>query len=457
MNQPTMDAGLDALLYLTRAYAFYDSKVSEEQLELRALLDGKPIFPIRLPTDPEKVPFDHVDQSAVIELKKPPFSLERYVWVPHVELRFPPTRPVHASADTTLYVGLGRCLPGISVIFFSLSITFPRTPETEETVAILQSHLRDDQSRDGLTIKSDGTIHTSCLNFIKECAKRMGIREECAERVGIREECAERVGIREECAERIGIRARAQWATWITELRTGQAETIATCEDDDDLRRTYGLLTADEGWSYVPATRAKEIADHSWSSRRFLWVGAFGSGVVVYNDKPPEYGEAITRFFREWFGASRQYFADAFQIAGLDHGILYSLEAATLLKLTAECFIQDIKDTLRFNERTQTTRLRWSELTRGHLGSMQLRAFQFLDHVRDIGIGELGNLDRFIADETGLTRIVNDVKRYAELIDGQLTNVTTLLLNIIVILLGFIAAVAAATAAVPAVIALLHL
>jgi len=307
------------------------------------------------------------------------------------------------------------------VVFLSFSIMFDGRPDTDRLVAIVQSHLRDDGSLDGVTIESNETRYTSCRSFATHCADQLKLGSD-----------------------------PDSTAFWIAEMRTGQAREMFTPVTHDVARRTYGLLTADEGWCFVPECRVDEIMTRNWSSRDFLWVGAFSTGVVVYNDKNSDYGDAISKFYSDWFATDRPYYSDMFHVAGLDHGPLYALEAAIVLKLTAEQLIRDIEDLVGSQSKNglSTVKVSWLEFLRPHVGSMQLRVFKYLDHVRHVGIGELSSLDALIANELGLTSTIKDVARFGEMIDSQSTNLTTMRLNGIVIVLTIVTVLIAAVALV---------
>jgi hypothetical protein len=352
--------------------------------------------------------FADAGQSVITELGR--CELERSVWVPEIKVHFPAGPTVNAEAK--LLIGLNdKAKRSARVVFLSLAIAFEEMAGTDQLIALLQSHLRDDDSLDGLTVESSGTEHTSCKRFMESCARQLGLD------------------------------ATSPTPFWITEVRTQDAEALLSSSNDYLIRRTYGLLTLDEGWRYVPQSRAREVVcNQHWSSRDFLWVGAFGTGVVVYNGKDRRYGRDASAFFCRWFAAEREYYSDIFHVAGLDHGVLFAVEAATELKLTAQSIIDEMESLMKRQKggRFTTIQASWSEPLRGQLPSMQLRAFSYLERVRGVGIGELGSLDKLIANENRLPAMINEVARFGEMVDGQSMNLATIRLTTMVVVLTLV-------------------
>ncbi len=365
---------------------------------------------IRCLNDDEEKEFADADESVILELSR--CELKRSVWESEIKVQFP-TGTTVGDIETKVFMEIGKCNPPVRALFLSLAIafdaSFDETIDVDRLIALLQSYRRDDNTSEGLTVENNGRTYSSCKRFM-EC-----------------------------CANQLGLPKSEPTVFWITEVRTDHAKALLTNTDDDLRRRTYGLLTLDEGWRYVPQARVCGLVARHWSSRNFLWVGAFGTGFVIYNGKSPQYSRHASAFFRDWFAVERPYYSDIFHIAGLDHGVLFALEAVTELKLTAESIIKDMEGLIKRQGSGLTTiQASWREPFLGELGSMRLRAFTYLDHVRGIGIGELGTLDTLIANEMGLPAMINDVARFGEMIDGQSMNLATIRLNAIVIALTFV-------------------
>jgi hypothetical protein len=413
---PVSDDEHMSLLYVTHAYSC--RRQVQDEIE-QAKEDG--LLRSFTKTDPEHDQFWCPGAPVTEELSKSSIGVkERYVWCKDAHLQFPASRAQLDHGTTLkLYMGVANTMGNVNVVLFSLSICLERSDSFEPLIPILHSCLRDDQSLQGLSVLGEGKTYSSCQSFMTHCAGSVLKK---------------------------GPPGDPSYF-WIAELNTGEASEALAGSDTEIARRTYGLLCADEGWSYVPAPRARQLVSHYWSVRNFLWVGASEKSVVIYNDKSHEYSTRSSKFFLDWFGVLKPYYSTKFHVAGLDHGVLYSVEGAILLKLSSECLIGEIKGVVGTTKTGDSSvEFSMADLFRGVLHSMSLRVFNYLLEVRHIGISELGSLDQFILDRFGVTKTINDVERYSEMIDGQLENLVSLRLNLIVIALTVVTALLAVLA-----------
>jgi hypothetical protein len=404
-----------ALLYMSYAYGYTSDPPPWRGVppgDLAANSEG-----LLRPLDHrESKEFSETDMGVLHELNKPPFALERSRWRDDIEVQFPKQHPFAGTVDTKLLVSVGSNSADLNVVFLSLSVTFDEQPETDRLVALLQSHLQDGGPSGGLAVMSAGITHSSCKQFIQSCAAHLHIPD---------------------CKS---------VPFWITEFRTGQARTMRASADPALARQGYGVLTTDEGWRDVPEDHAIQVLKTQWTSRDFFTACASGNGVVVYNDKDHLYGRRATTFFDGWFSTPKPYYSTIFHVAGLDHGVLYSIEAAIQLRLAAEQLTEAAVHALGNGQaRSLLTSLKvsWGELIHPRVSSMQLSVLRFLELVRYVDVGELRNLDQMIAEQVGLTARRQEVARVSEVIDTQSMNLAATRLNTLVAALTLLATLAA--------------
>ncbi len=99
-------------------------------------------------------------------------------------------------------------------------------------------------------------------------------------------------------------------------------------------RQIYGLLTADEGWRFVPKDVAIEKTNMKWRTRNFFLAIPLHSCVLFINlldgDTHKQYIES-QKLLRAKFGHTlEEYFTFKPRIAGLKHGPLLFLEIASI-------------------------------------------------------------------------------------------------------------------------------
>ena len=99
-------------------------------------------------------------------------------------------------------------------------------------------------------------------------------------------------------------------------------------------RQIYGLLTADEGWRFVPEDVAIEKTNMKWRTRNFVLAIPLHFCVLLINmlngDTHKQYIKS-QKLIRTKFGCSlEEYFKIKPKIAGLNHGPLLNLEIASI-------------------------------------------------------------------------------------------------------------------------------
>jgi hypothetical protein len=235
-----------------------------------------------------------------------------------------------------------------------------------------------------------------------------------------------------------------------------------------DLRALYGLVTGDEGWRYASSELVERTLARGWGSREFFWVTALGEGVLLVNDKPRTYGEDADIFFRRWLGMQEPYYAANFDVAGLDHGILYNAERVVNIAVRAEDVMVELKDMIDtfsrqrtrglFPTATEIKKMIRRQRTRGttvankpsrvfgKLHSVRLKLFECRETAGRTRIAELGKLYHKLEDAMGLNPRLETLDIYASWLDDEVFAAQTIILAQLSFIVSILALIVAAIA-----------
>ena len=100
----------------------------------------------------------------------------------------------------------------------------------------------------------------------------------------------------------------------------------------------YGIITTDEGWRYVPKNIVESVLNPRWGTRDFVTAIPFSYGMLLFNLKDSDVHQKYLVFQNEYRQFNTQhlnYFNFDYSIAGLDHGILFTIEKANALRILA--------------------------------------------------------------------------------------------------------------------------
>jgi hypothetical protein len=171
-------------------------------------------------------------------------------------------------------------------------------------------------------------------------------------------------------------------------------------------RPFYGLLTADEGWRFVPAEIAKDRMQLRWSTRSYLDVIAYQNAVLVINLENENYKNTQTGIRKKYGHDLDPYFAFSTKIAGLKNGPLLRLENAFLQLFIINQVSEACKE--------RGSSIKGIEMNREKL----LDAFQNLSC---INIPELDILGKKVLKAMKIPRATKDLKENLGTVENSLT------------------------------------
>jgi hypothetical protein len=191
----------------------------------------------------------------------------------------------------------------------------------------------------------------------------------------------------------------------------------------------YGLLMGDEGWRYVPSARTEQALDDAWSTRDYLTVLAQPSAALVVNlaERRTQERVASADTVRELIGLSLPHHSSLpGAIAGTDHGALHALAGGLSRKIESQRLEQELP---KLVERRRLDSLRITRYKRHRDARKSLYAG--LLRIGPGPIPEISALVGFLDERLGVTSAVDRLMRAASLIDMEVRDDRTFLINVI--------------------------
>lgn len=203
----------------------------------------------------------------------------------------------------------------------------------------------------------------------------------------------------------------------ITELNTLGESTDAEELTDGEARCIYGVLSGDEGWQHVPAALARSRLENSWSSRDFAKIVAFAGNYVMLNfnrgDTHAAYLEKQHRFAGPYWGGLNPYFTMDAATAGVNHGLLFSVETGMLVKTSMDRILNSRPDARRGSGGFLQNEIKRSKKYRADM-------IQTMNQLEKVNITELGELDALVMETLNNEKRMESLRNLLELVESDL-------------------------------------
>lgn len=180
----------------------------------------------------------------------------------------------------------------------------------------------------------------------------------------------------------------------------------------------YGIMTGDEGWRNVPHELALRRLENFWGSRDFIRFISFGANSVFINFSDSEtaktYRENRRSFDARFYGDMNPYFLMDSSIAGVNHGIMFSMELVMVMRIICNRIIRRQANYYTGNQNGNLRReIRRVKAYRGEL-------ITTLNKVENLSISEIGELERVMLVSQQIDPIIEKVKYLLELLESEL-------------------------------------
>lgn len=179
----------------------------------------------------------------------------------------------------------------------------------------------------------------------------------------------------------------------------------------------YGMMTGDEGYRNVPESLALERLSNRWGSRDFMGVICFGANTLLINlnnkDRYTDYVENRRSFDNRFYGDINPYFLLHSHYAGINHGVNYSIELATVIKCITNRILHNqskynASSSLNFGNDIRKTRKARAEM------------ITTLHRIENISISEVGEMERVLINGQQIEPLIDKCKYLLELIESEL-------------------------------------
>jgi hypothetical protein len=198
--------------------------------------------------------------------------------------------------------------------------------------------------------------------------------------------------------------------------RFGNIEEVSYIMQNEK-KRLYGIISGDEGWNHIPHDLADARIQADWSSRDYVEFITFGSNFLLLNltnsTAAQTYRVNQTNFGGTYYGGMNPYFAMNAAIAGVNHGIIFSVELVMAIKTIAHRILE-------FQASFQKSRTGNFKNDIRRTKDYRRELISTLNRVENIDMTELGELEKVILTSQQITPIIDKIKYLLELLESEL-------------------------------------
>ncbi len=180
----------------------------------------------------------------------------------------------------------------------------------------------------------------------------------------------------------------------------------------------YGLLTGDEGWKHVPQEMADQRLQNRWGSRDFMRLISFGSNSLFLNlNQSPDavnYRANRLNFDHSYYGDMDPYFSMDSNTAGVNHGILFSMELVMVIKTICNRILR--RQANHYSGKhggKPSEEIRRIKIYRGEL-------ITTLNRVENLELSEIGEMERVLLIGQQIDPLIEKIKYLLELLESEL-------------------------------------
>lgn len=196
----------------------------------------------------------------------------------------------------------------------------------------------------------------------------------------------------------------------------GNLSTINEVEETA-YKEIYGLMTGDEGWMFVPDDLVKKRLENKWGTRDFVAVYSLGMGTVLINldesDRYTEYMKRQNSYGGFYYGGTNPYFSIKSRLAGVAHGVFFSVETALVIKtIVNKVYAKQAEfrpsQTQHFEKQLHESR----EYRQQLISTLRL--------VENIGMSEIGELESMIFKSQEIEPVLEKLQYLLDLLEDEL-------------------------------------
>ena len=197
----------------------------------------------------------------------------------------------------------------------------------------------------------------------------------------------------------------------------GDIKTLEEIERDH-AKLLYGLMTGDEGYDFVPEEMVRDRLTNCWGSRDFMRIYASRQAFLFINllrtPHQQEYLDRQTQYGTDIYGAANPYFFMDECPLTVNHGILFSVEFAMILRAL-------INEVLAFQSEYKKKKFVSYYRRIKETRELRRKIIKVLEKVEQTQIAEIGELSTILLASQHIVPTVEEVKYLLELLEADLT------------------------------------
>lgn len=187
---------------------------------------------------------------------------------------------------------------------------------------------------------------------------------------------------------------------------------------EKEKKLVYGMMTGDEGWIHVPDKLAEERLANRWGSRDFMRLVSFGANSVFFNlyesSDAVNYRANRMGYDHDYYGDMNPYFEMNSDIAGVNHGVLFSAELVMVIKTICNRILRRQAD---YYTGGQSSKLR-AEIRK--IKAYRGELITTLNRVENLEISEIGEMEKVLLTSQQIEPIIEKIKYLLELLESEL-------------------------------------
>lgn len=230
-------------------------------------------------------------------------------------------------------------------------------------------------------------------------------------------ECQSCNTLAEKISKAIGLRSLLETSFLCEVTKFGELKTLEEIEQNH-ANLLYGLMSGDEGYAFVPEEMARERISNNWGSRDFMRIYATRQAFLFINllktPRQLEYLDRQTQFGTDIYGSTNPYFYMEDCPLTVNHGILFSVEFAMMLRAL-------INEVLAFQTEYKNKKFVSYYKRIGETRELRRKIIKVLEKVEETQIAEIGELSAILLSSQHVVPIVEQVKYLLELLEGDMT------------------------------------
>ncbi len=216
---------------------------------------------------------------------------------------------------------------------------------------------------------------------------------------------------------KLGLAANLEVSYLCEVTKFGDCRNIESIESEYS-NLLYGLLTGDEGYTFVPQDMVRDRLSTCWGSRNFVRIYASRQSFLFLNllDTPNQidYLKRQHQYGTDIYGGINPYFELRECPLTVNHGILFSVEFVMILRAL-------INDILSFQTEYKKRKFLSYYKRISETRNYRRRIIQVLERVEQTQIAEIGELSAVLVTSQHIAPIVEQVKYLLELLEGDLS------------------------------------